>query len=68
MPDKVLLSLVVASVLFMMSGGLIVGVAIRARNNAQRQATLDTVAINLLLMKCPLTGESGPKWSHLLPV
>ena len=61
MPDKVLVSLAVANVLFMVTGGLIVGVAITARKNSQRQATLDTVAINLLLMKCPLTGESVPK-------
>lgn len=57
MLDKVLLSLMVTDVLFLATGGLMVGVAVKANNDMISGPTLDTVASNLLISRCPLTGK-----------
>jgi hypothetical protein len=63
MRDKVLLSLVIFDVLFLVAGGLMIAGALKAKNDYQQPSTLSTVASNLLLMRCPLTGELA----HALP-
>ncbi|KAI9675247.1 MAG: phospholipid scramblase 1 [Caeruleum heppii] len=57
--DKVLLTFLVVDLLFLGTGGLLVGVTIATKNEMARGPTLETVASNLLLMSCPLDAAIG---------
>ncbi|KAI9831521.1 MAG: phospholipid scramblase 1 [Phylliscum demangeonii] len=52
--DKVLLFLAFVDLIFFGTGGLLVGLAFKAKNDMARGATVDNVAADLLLMHTPL--------------
>lgn len=60
--NKVLVVLLIADLLYVGTGGLLIGMALRTKNEMDRGATLDNVAANLLLMRAPWIGTSrlGP--------
>ncbi|EAS30338.3 tetraspanin [Coccidioides immitis RS] len=57
MRDKLLLTYLVADVLFLGGGALILTVALTARDKIRSAPTLDNVAERLLLAHCPQLGE-----------
>lgn len=56
MPDKVLSSFLVAEVLFVATGGLIIGIVLVTKEHGHHSRTTADVASNLLLMQTPLSG------------
>lgn len=54
--NKVLVVLLIADLLYVGTGGLLIGMALRTKNEMDRGATLDNVAANLLLMRAPWIG------------
>lgn len=66
MANKILLSFLVVDALFLVSGALLL--AFPLINNAAMNAPPDTetIARNLLLERCPMTGSSPPASSLLV--
>jgi hypothetical protein len=60
MPDKVLISFLVADAIFAASGGLLLAIVFITRARTDRVQTIDNVASNLLLMNTPLDGRRKP--------
>lgn len=54
--DKVLIFLILIDLMFVGTGGVMVGLSIKVRNEMARGPTLANVAGNLLLMHTPLNG------------
>ena len=58
--DRVLVVLLLVDLLFLGTGGLLVGAAVRTKNQLDSEPTLDNVAANLLLARTPWVGTSHP--------
>lgn len=58
MLDKVLLTFLIADVLFVGTGGLLIGIVFATKSNQSHPRTTGDVASNLLLMRAPLDGKS----------
>ena len=58
--DRVLIVLLLVDLLFLGTGGLLVGAAVRTKNQMDGEPTLDNVAANLLLARTPWVGTSHP--------
>lgn len=54
--DRVLVVLLLVDLLFLGTGGLLVGAAVRTKNQLDSEPTLDNVAANLLLARTPWVG------------
>jgi hypothetical protein len=54
--DKILLTYILMDLLFVIAGGLLIIFALITENEITVAPTISTVARNLLLMRCPLTG------------
>lgn len=61
MPDKVLLSFLVADALFAATGVLILAIVFVTKANMHRPRTTADIASNLLLMQTPLSGSLTPQ-------
>jgi hypothetical protein len=59
--DNILLTYITVDLLFVISGGLLIIFALMTEGEAKSVPTLDTVARDLLLFRCPLNGQSPPK-------
>jgi hypothetical protein len=56
MRDNILLSFVAVEVLFVITGALLLIFALNMESEITQAPTIKTVAKNLLLMMCPLSG------------
>lgn len=56
MPDKVLISFLVAEALFVATGGLIIGIVLVTKEHGHHPRTTADVASTLLLLQTPLSG------------
>lgn len=59
MRDNILLTYVIVDLLFVVSGGLLLIFALETESMTTDAPTVTTVARNLLLMQCPLSGPSS---------
>jgi hypothetical protein len=57
MRDNIFLAYVLADIVFVASGGLLIFFALMTEAEVAKAPTVQTVARNLLLQQCPLTGE-----------
>ncbi|TVY57059.1 hypothetical protein LCER1_G003114 [Lachnellula cervina] len=57
--DNILLSYIVVDILFVLSGGLLIGFALITESEAESVPTVNTVARDLLLLRCPLNAAVG---------
>jgi fructose-specific phosphotransferase system IIC component len=55
--DNLLLSYIIIDLLFVVSGGLLIIFALMTEQEAKATPTLNTVARDLLLFRCPLNGQ-----------
>lgn len=56
--DNIFLTYVIVDLLFVATGGLLMGFAFVTLNEEKQTPTLNTVTRNLLLARCPLNGQS----------
>ncbi|TVY17091.1 hypothetical protein LARI1_G005181 [Lachnellula arida] len=57
--DNILLSYILVDILFVLSGGLLIGFALITESEATSVPTINTVARDLLLLRCPLNAAVG---------
>lgn len=57
MRDNILITYIVADILFVVSGGLLIIFALTTEAETSQTPTIKTVARNLLLNMCPLSGQ-----------
>ncbi|TVY39304.1 hypothetical protein LSUB1_G003614 [Lachnellula subtilissima] len=57
--DSILLSYIVVDILFVLSGGLLIGFALITETEAKSVPTINTIARDLLLNRCPLNAAVG---------
>jgi hypothetical protein len=66
MRNNILISYVIVDILFVASGGLLIVFALMTEAETSQAPTVETVARNLLLMQCPLSGKLPPIQTLLL--
>ncbi|TVY49689.1 hypothetical protein LOCC1_G000241 [Lachnellula occidentalis] len=57
--DNILLSYILVDILFVLSGGLLIGFALITETEAKSVPTISTVARDLLFVRCPLNAAVG---------
>lgn len=63
--DNILLSYVAVDFLFLVTGAILLVFALMTEGEEKTVPTLDTVARDLLLFRCPLNGQSlHIVWAH----
>ena len=62
MVNKILASFIAADLLFVLCGGLLLGVVLVTQGMISAPPTSSTITQVLLLSQCPLIGESTEPW------
>jgi hypothetical protein len=64
MANRVLLAFLAFDMLFLLAAALLIAFPMIMKDRMNRAPTQETVAENLLLERCPLTGSSIPPYPH----